>query len=158
MAEIPITVFDCGVFLQGLMSKAGPATACLELVENNRIRLVMSEEILAEIEDVISREHLKALSPYLTDKKVAGLIELILKKAEFVQEVKQHFIFTRDPSDQPYLNVAIHTRAAFLVARDRDLLDLMTGHTDEAKDFRQKFRHLKIVEPVEFLRMVRDRV
>jgi predicted nucleic acid-binding protein len=42
----------------------------------------------------------------------------------------------------------------YLVSRDKDLLDLMTGHTDECKDFRRRFRQLKIIEPVEFLKMV----
>lgn len=155
MGDILIAVFDCGVFLQGLMSKAGPAKACLELVENNRLRLVMSEAILAEIKDVISRPELRKLSPYLTDEKAEALINLILEKAEFVEDVGQHFTYLRDQTDEPYLNLAIETRAAFLIARDRDLLNLMTDHTDEAKEFRQRFRHLKVVDPVKFLRIVR---
>jgi len=32
------------------------------------------------------------------------------------------------------------------------LLDLMTGHTDACKDFRRRFRRLKVVEPLEFLK------
>lgn len=64
MIEIPVTVFDCGIFLQGLLSNFGPAVRCLELVEENRIRLVISEEILAEIKDVLSRPRL--LQSYLS--------------------------------------------------------------------------------------------
>ena len=137
------------------MSKAGPATACIELIEDNRIRLVMSEAILSEIKDVISRNDLKKLSPYLTDEKAEALIDLILEKAEFVEDVERRFTYSRDESDEPYLNLAIQTRAVFLVARDRDLLDLMTGSTAEAKEFRQRFRQLKIVDPVEFLQIIR---
>ncbi len=58
MIETPVTVFDCGVFLQGLLSKSGPAVRCLELFENGQIRLVISEEVLAEITDVLSRPKL----------------------------------------------------------------------------------------------------
>ena len=143
--------------LQGLVSKAGPATACIELVEEDRTKLVMSEIILSEIKNVISRTNLKKLSPYLTDEKAAGLIDLILEKAEFIENVAPHFSYSRDPSDVPYLNLAIETGASFLVARDRDLLDLMTDHTHDAKEFRQRFRHMKILGPVEFLRIVRAR-
>jgi len=32
----------------------------------------------------------------------------------------------------------------------------MTGHSDEAKDFRRRFRQIKIVDPVEFLSIVGD--
>lgn len=35
--------------------------------------------------------------------------------------------------------------ADFIVTRDKDLLDLMTGFTDECKEFRQKFRPLKVI-------------
>jgi predicted nucleic acid-binding protein len=53
-----------------------------------------------------------------------------------------------------YLNLAIAAKAAFLVSRDRDLLDLMTGHDAESKQFRQRFRFLKVMEPGDFLKEV----
>jgi uncharacterized protein len=152
--EIPVTVFDCGVFLQGLLSGSGPAVRCLELIEENRIRLVVSEEILLEIKDVLSRPRLRERNPNLTDKKVENLIELILAKAEFVENVPKRFAFSRDPNDEPYLNLAIETESAFIVSRDKDLLDLMTNYTDEAKDFRRRCRKIKIVNPVEFLQII----
>jgi predicted nucleic acid-binding protein len=42
--------------------------------------------------------------------------------------------------------------ADYLVSRDKDLLDLMTGYTDECKEFRRRFRPLKVLDPVEFLK------
>lgn len=151
MNEIPVTVYDCGVFLQGLLSKSGPAVACLELVEQNRVRLVMSEAVLAEIKDVLSRPRLRERNPRLTDETVENLIDLILLRAEFVASVPAHFIYSRDPNDEPYLNLAVETEAIFLVSRDNDLLDLMNDFTDEAKDFRRRSRRLKILNPSKFL-------
>ncbi len=155
MRQIPVTVYDCGVFLQGLLSKAGPAVACLGLVEQNRVRLVMSEAVLAEIKDVLSRPRLREGNPSLTDEKVENLINLILERAEFVENVPPYFSYSRDPNDAPYLNLAIETEAVFLVSRDNDLLDLMTNFTDETKDFRRRYRRLKILNPVEFLEEMR---
>lgn len=152
--EILKAVFDCGVFLQGLISKSGPAVACLELVEQEKIKLVTSEDTLAEIKDVLSRSRLREKNPDLTDEKVEQLIEMLLEKGEFIKKVPQHFEFSRDPNDEPYINLAIEANAVFLVSRDNDLLDLMTGYTDECKDFRRRFRKLKIVDPVEFLEIV----
>ncbi len=60
--------------------------------------------------------------------------------------------------DECYINLAIEAKADYLVSRDRDLLDLMTGHTDVCKDFRRRFRQLKIVEPIEFLRRMEEAV
>jgi uncharacterized protein len=151
VSEIPVTVFDCGVFLQGLMSKAGPAAACLELIEQERIRLVMSEAVLTEIKDVLSRPYLRERYPNLTDEKVENLINLILETAEFVENVPLRFSYSRDVNDEPYLNLAIETEAIFLVSRDNDLLDLMTDFTDEAKEFRRSYRRIKILNPAEFL-------
>jgi hypothetical protein len=36
--------------------------------------------------------------------------------------------------------------------RDEDLLDLMTGHTTECKEFPRRFGPLKVIGPVEFLK------
>ena len=87
-------------------------------------------------------------------KKSNNLIEMLLEKGEFIKNVPQHFKYSRDPNDEPYINLAIEANAVFLVSRDNDLLDLMTGYTDECKDFRRRFRNLKIVNPVEFLEVV----
>lgn len=53
-----------------------------------------------------------------------------------------------------YINLAVEAAAAYLISRDKDLLDLTTGHTDECKDFRRRFKFLKIVVPEEFLERV----
>ncbi len=147
-------VFDCGVFLQGLISKSGPAVVCLDLIEQEKIKLVISEKTLAEIKDVLSRLRLRVRNTDLTDEKVEKLIEMLLEKGEFIKKVPQHFNYSRDPNDEPYINLAIEANAVFLVSRDNDLLDLMNGYTDECKDFRRRFRKLKIVNPVEFLIIV----
>lgn len=157
MIEIPVTVFDCGVFLQGLLSKSGPAVRCLELFETGQIRLVISDEVLAEIADVLSRPKLREGNPNLTDEKVEILIEMLFLKAEFVEKVPGHFSYSRAPNDEPYLNLAIETEAVFLVSRDNDLLDLMTDFTFDAKDFRRRFRKIKIVNPVEFLQIIEEK-
>ncbi len=156
MSEVPVTVFDCGVFLQGLLSKAGPAVACLELIEQELVQIVISESVLAELKDVLFRPELRKLSTNLTDEKAEQLIDLLLQKARFVKYVPHHFEYSRDPNDEPYLNLAIEANAIFLVSRDNDLLDIMTDFTDEAKDFRRRFRQIKILNPVDFLETLRN--
>lgn len=56
----------------------------------------------------------------------------------------------RDPKDEPYLNLAIATKAEYLVTRDRDLLDLMHDSS-----FQQRYPDLRILDPVEFLNEIR---
>jgi predicted nucleic acid-binding protein len=54
------------------------------------------------------------------------------------------------PDDLPYLNLALAANVAFIVSRDKDLLDLMK---DEA--FAAKHPQLRIVDPAAFLVAVR---
>jgi predicted nucleic acid-binding protein len=54
-----------------------------------------------------------------------------------------------------YINLAVEVEADYIVSRDKDLLDLMNDYTDEAKEFRQRFRPLKVIEPLEFLKEMR---
>ena len=147
-------VFDCMIFLQGLIKEKGVAVDCLDLVENNRIELFVSEEILAEIADVLTRPKLQAKFSLLTDERVERLLEILNQKATLIKNVLQVFDYPRDPKDEKYINLAAFTKADYIVSRDSDLLDLMTDFTMEAKEFRQKFRPLKIVKPTEFLRII----
>ena len=71
-----------------------------------------------------------------------------------IENVPPKFRYERDPDDEPYINLAVEVKADFIVSRDRDLLDLMTDFAIEAKEFRQRFRPLKVVEPKEFLQII----
>ncbi len=66
-------------------------------------------------------------------------------------------IIWRDPKDEKYINLAAAAGAAYIISRDTDLLDLMTGFDEESKNFRQKFRLLKVIEPLEFLKIVEEK-
>jgi hypothetical protein len=56
----------------------------------------------------------------------------------------------RDPKDEPYLNLAIATKASFIVTRDNDMLSLMKDD-----EFRKAYPTLAIVDPDAFLSQVR---
>ncbi|MEJ7708586.1 MAG: PIN domain-containing protein [Pyrinomonadaceae bacterium] len=58
-----LVVYDCMVFLQGLVRKSGPAVACLELFERGEIELLISNEVLLEIQDVLTRSKLQRKFP-----------------------------------------------------------------------------------------------
>jgi putative PIN family toxin of toxin-antitoxin system len=144
-------VFDCMIFLQATANEESPAAAALDLVDTGEIKLNVSEPILEEVRKVLNRSEVRAVLPQITDVRAEALFRRLDKEATMVRHVPRVFAFSRDPQDEPYLNLAIAAKAAFLVSRDRDLLDLMTGHDAESKQFRQRFRFLKGIEPVDFL-------
>jgi predicted nucleic acid-binding protein len=79
---------------------------------------------------------------------------LLLLRGKLFRNVPTQFELPRDPADEPYLNLAIEAEARFLVTRDRDLLDLMRWDTKEGRDFQSRFRELKILDPVAFLKEI----
>lgn len=140
--ERPTVVFDCMIYLQGLIKEKGPAIDCLEVFERGVVKLLVSDEILGEIADVLTRPKLQARYSLLTKERAGKLIEILKDKAELIEEVPSRFTYPRDPKDEKYINLAIQAKADYIVSRDGDLLDLKTNHTEEAKDFRRRFRSL----------------
>jgi uncharacterized protein len=155
--DSPRVVFDCMIYLQATVNEPGPAAALLRLVDSNALSLFVSSEILNEVRDVLSRPKIRQRNPDITDERVEALVSRVSEKATIVDEVAQHFHYARDPKDEKYINLAVEIEADYIVSRDKGLLDLMTGYTDECKDFRRRFRPLKIIAPVLLLKAVESR-
>ena len=147
-------VFDCNLFLQAAIREAGPAFACVSLLGTGVYTLYLSEAVLAEIREVLGRPALQRKFPLLTPPRTAALLERIQRHAVFVQNVPHVFDYDRDPKDVIYVDLAVAAGARYLVSRDRDLLDLMDEKRAEARDFRQQFPGLIILNPVEFLKIL----
>jgi putative PIN family toxin of toxin-antitoxin system len=147
-------VFDCNVILQAAARQTSVAAKCLTLVERGLIQLFISREILVEVEDVLDRPEVRSRFPDLSDDIVGAFLKRLRTVANLVRHVPEQFSYSRDQNDEPYINLAVECGAAFIVSWDRDLLDLMTGHTNECKEFRQRFRNLKVIEPTKLLSIV----
>jgi putative PIN family toxin of toxin-antitoxin system len=143
-------VFDCMTFLQATGNPTGPAAACLRLLDTGAIALFVSDDILREVENVLSRPKLRQKNPRLTDQSVRKLLDHLAIKATRIESVPANFNFPRDPKDEPYINLAIVSGANYLVTRDNDLLDLMVDNPGGI-GFRARFPALTILDPVAFL-------
>lgn len=150
-------VFDCNVYLQAAARPNSPAGECLRLAEKGIVRLYINQDVLTEISEVLRRPKIQIRFSDLTDKSVDLFLEKVRGFSHFIKKVPLKFKLSRDTDDEPYINLAVEVEADYIVSRDNDLLDLMTDFTDEAKEFRQRFRPLKIVEPIKFLQIVREK-
>jgi putative PIN family toxin of toxin-antitoxin system len=139
-------VFDSMVFLQAAASPEGPARRCLNLVDQGEVALFVSNAILDEVRDVLTRPKTRRRFPLLTVDKAVAFLENVKGKAIAFPEVPRAVPLPRDPKDEPYLNLAVAAGAQYLVTRDRDLLDLM-----QDSSFRATHPGLSIVDPVAFL-------
>lgn len=154
--EILRVVFDCNIFVQFLLNPNGVAAKCLKVVQDGKAKLFISKETLEEIRDVIMRPNILARLPDADEFQIETFIEHITSISTFVDSVPHSFDFERDPKDEIIIDLAIEAEADYIVSRDKDLLDLMTGYTDECKDFRRRFRGLKIVDPAKFLEIFEE--
>jgi len=148
----PSVVFDCMVFLQATAAENGPAFRCLERFEAQEVDLFVSQDILDEVQDVLTRPQLQRKLSLLTNERVRALIERLQRRANLVAEVPKVFEYERDPKDEKYINLAIAAKAQYLVSRDLDLLDLMNETLPAGNDFIRRFPKLRIINPIAFLR------
>lgn len=155
-SEIILAVFDTNIFLQSLLNPHSVAAKCLEKVRHGKVKLFVSQDTLAEVRDVVLRPNILARLPDADAVQIEVFIEDISNISTLIHAVTETFKFSRDPKDEIIINLAVNSKAEYIVSRDRDLLDLMSGFTDECKEFRQRFRPLKVVEPLEFLRIVEE--
>ncbi len=82
--------FDTSVYIAGLYSASGAARELLRLSESQAIRMVVSEEVVTEVDRVTtekfphlvqeSRQFWKDLNPEIAPNPTTDLIELFLKK------------------------------------------------------------------------------
>jgi putative PIN family toxin of toxin-antitoxin system len=151
-------IFDCSIFIQALLNPNGIAAKCLEVVRHGQAKLFVSKETLAEFTDVILRPNILSRLPDADEFQIESFVEHLISLSTFVDSVSHIFNFERDRKDEIIIDLAIEAKADYIVSRDKDLLDLMTGYTDECKDFRRRFRGLQIVNPVEFLAIVDKKI
>ena len=154
-AEKPRVVLDCMICLQAAAREQSKAAACFRLAEHHYVQLFISRPIIKEVEDVLSRDYIRARFQTLTDESVKLFLERLRHAAELVRTVPRHFNYERrDVKDEPYINLAIEVEAQYLVSRDTDLLDLMNWNQEAGREFQKRFRGLKVVTPEVFLRVL----
>jgi putative PIN family toxin of toxin-antitoxin system len=140
-------VFDCVILLQAAGRPFGPSAACLQAVRDGRLKLFVSDDILAELRDVLTRPKTLRKFPALTLEAVDVFLLDLANRATTFGEVAKVFSLPRDPKDEPYVDLAAAAQARYPVSRDNDLLDLMGDAV-----FRRQFPGLTVIDPVALLR------
>ncbi|MGD9562959.1 MAG: putative toxin-antitoxin system toxin component, PIN family [Pyrinomonadaceae bacterium] len=150
-------VYDCNVLWRAFFFGNGLGSECRRLIQDKLVEHFVSTETVEELLDVLTREETLARFPNYSSENAKDFVRQIISESTLVKKVPSVATLPRDSDDEPYLNLAAAIEAAYLVTSDRDLLDLMTGIDVESKQFRQRLRHLTIVRPDEFLRIILDR-
>lgn len=150
----PTAVFDCNVVLQAALNPRGPAARCMDAVTVGVVALVVSDAVRAEYQQTLDEPSLRRKFRRLTDAVAADLLDRIDRSAARIDPVPAVVALVRDPDDAVYLDLAVEAGAEYLVSRDNDLLDLMTGTDPDAVAFRAAHPRILILDPVAFLARV----
>ena len=112
---------DTNVFLRSLIRRNNDANHLLSLWRDLRFVLVLSQAILDELREVLSRPHLIQKYSY-TRQSVTRLVNLLGQRAAIV-EVPFSYEFCRDVKDIMVADCAVWGRVQFLVSYDNDFLN-----------------------------------
>lgn len=107
-------IIDTNVLVSAALVGKKPEEVVLFVVNNEKYEWVVSEEILAEYQEVLSRRKLN-----LTAEKKQRWFDIIEESANLV-DVSVEIDFPRDRKDAKFLACALATNADFLITGDRD--------------------------------------
>lgn len=123
-------VIDTNIWISFLIGKALGGLS--EAIISERITILFSEELFAELIEVLQRPKFKK---YFPAAAIEELIVLLYDKVEWV-EIACHFEDCRDKKDNFLLDLSVSGHADYLVTGDDDLLILNPFHSVKIVSYR----------------------
>ncbi len=112
-------VLDTNIWVSAILNPAGFPAQVLNCFRKGDFLAVISEPIIAEIADVLSRPRIK--DKYgITEADILELLILIEERCEHVL-LSGDIRVCRDPEDNGIIETAIKGHASYIVTRDDDI-------------------------------------
>ena len=138
--------FDTNIFVRSVIQTDNLPNHLISLWREGRFVLVLSQSIINEVQEVLSRPKMRQKYQY-TLTKVRNLVNL-LQQAKVVEVSTSFGLCHRDPTGNIFVDCAILGRVQFLVSTDNDLVD-----NPELKQGLFEFG-VEIVDPPDFLQKI----
>jgi len=135
MSEIK-AVYDTNILVSAFIGKGAPYKALVAVFEG-KVRLILSPDIMLELEDVISRPKFR-----YDEKQIRKILTVIFQASQIVEPDIFLDIVKEDPSDNRIIEAAISGGAKYIVTGDSHLLNL------------KEIDKIKIIPVREFLKLV----
>lgn len=136
---------DTNVLVSAFISKQGRPAAILDIALTfSEMELVLSEPILEEFRDVLSRPEVKERFNY-SAKDIAEFVNAIRNVSTMIRPVSGFKVVPEDPKDDIIVDTAYDGKAEYIVSGDRHLQKL------------KRFRGMRIVNPRSMLNLIRRR-
>ena len=148
----PLVVLDLNIVVSGLLADrsgtVSPPARCLDAVRSGKIRLCLSENMLARLRQVLAYPRL-AFSEEAIDAIVHQIAEWVMQSGRIVDvpPAPSAPLLCDDPEDDHVLRAALLAAADYLVTGDADLLRRLSAAGAEAV----RRTGLKVVTAREFV-------
>jgi putative PIN family toxin of toxin-antitoxin system len=135
------------VFFQWAALPSDRQHATIKALYDGSVRLCMSQALLDEIKDVLTRPEIQARAPHLTPERLRQILSAILELSDWFADVPPVFTWPQHPDDDHVFNLAIAAKAEYLVSWERRLLKLESDASADAEKLRSLAPQLKIITP-----------
>ncbi|MGC2434822.1 MAG: putative toxin-antitoxin system toxin component, PIN family [Desulfobaccales bacterium] len=134
-------VFDTNVFISALFNPKRPPAQLLELALQGKIRLIVSPQLMEEIDRLLTYPKIKNLlkKRKIAPREVLESLSKILQVAVLTPGELAVAAISPDPADDMILAAAVEGNADFIISGDKHLLNL------------RNYQGIKMVTPAEFL-------
>ena len=133
-------ILDTNIIVSLFIKRSETAKIVFDALKNNGFQLVISEAILKETLEVLSRPRIRQLTK-MSKKEIRQLGLLLLENTLKVKpQIK--LAVCRDPFDDKFLECAVAAKADYIVSGDKDLLVL------------KSFRGTAIIHLAEFMEIL----
>ncbi len=133
-----VVAFDNNVVISASMFWTSiPARALRKAVKNN-YKIVASQSTLAELKITLSATKFER---YITLSKRIEFYEIFKSSLQIIP-VTTSILACRDPKDNMFLELAVSSKADYIITGDKDLLEL------------NPFRSTQIITPKEFVERI----
>ena len=136
--------FDANVIIAGSMSRRGASRALLTLAEAGMFRLIVSRQVIDEVERNL-RDKLPEVLPLAAEMLSHAAVEVV---ANPLPETFVHWVDHIEEKDAPILEAALQAKVDYLVTlNSRDFTPQVAARTG-----------LRIVSPAELIEAIRSAI
>lgn len=132
-------VLDTNVWLSAIFWE-GEAAQIVEMAEEENFKLIVTKDILSEINEVVGKE--AKFKKFLETQNIEELFIKFLYLTDMVEPSRKLNVITADPDDNKIIEAAVAGKADYILSRDKHLTGL------------QEFEGIRILTPTEFLKIV----
>lgn len=129
-------ILDTNLWISFLISKK--FTQIDKLIENKKIILIFSDELIGEFISVVSRPKFKK---YFSEKDIERILSYFDQYGKLIK-VKSDIKICRDEKDNFLLNLSVDSKADYLVTGDIDLLVIKEIEQTKIINFSELIEHI----------------